>query len=60
MRLLPSSLKTFIRVIIVATCRAARVVLTVASNDRDLNGELAGVREIGVLYRFGEHGQPRY
>ena len=30
------------RVIIADTCRAARVVLTVASNDRDLDGELAG------------------
>ena len=30
------------RVIIADTCRAARTVLTVASNDRDLDGELAG------------------
>ena len=39
------------RVIITDTCRAARVVLTVASNDRGLGGELAG---IGVAQHPGK------
>ena len=40
-----------VRVIIADACRAARVVLTVASNDRDLDGGLEG---IGVAQHPGK------
>ena len=56
------------RVIIADTCRAARVVLTVASNDRDLDGELAGIgvaehpgklEFCSVFLRAGSHALER-